>query len=552
MYLLKSSKCTDCGLCNEACPISKDPKIMNCRHCKDPPCKDACKYNAFYEASPGIYGIDPNICVGCGECAKACPYDAIVMEDGIAKKCDLCLDCVQACPLSALKVVESEDEKREKENILGWKRLSRGKKVNVYWPSIQEARLVRDILAIYSEAVKVKDVSIEEVIDALVADENIRLDEKQREKIIELVKIETVGLSALTPLIEDDNLEEIAVIGNEPVRIFERGKGWSETNIAFTSMDKVSELANKMASGLDRRLTLQEPRMNATLPDGSRLHAVMPPVSEAPSLTIRKFRKRPFSPRELAELGTVSADVLALIWLLMQGDLNILIAGSTGSGKTTMMNSIMSFIPKNERIILVEETPEVHVFHPHYVRLIVNKSRGITMKDLVEDTLRMRPDRVIVGEVRRFDEVKAWIDTTLAGQGKGSLATFHALSGREVLNRLRSMGVPETDMSALHLMLIMKRWKDKKEGKEVRKVVEVSEVEWNSGKSNYQAKPRILYQYDFGKRKLVKKNKSLLLKKLSDVMEINAKSELKKRSKFIERTSDDLLRAFNQISSMDR
>ncbi len=543
MYLEKIKKCTECGLCIEACPLSKDPRIMNCRHCLDAPCKEACKYNAFYESSPGVYGIDANLCVGCGDCAKACPYDAIVIENGIAKKCDLCLDCVRACPLQALKLVESEEEMQEKEEILGWKRIRKGKEIGMYWPSIQEARLIKDVLSIYSDAVKDLDVDIEEILDRVTEEDKIELEENQREEIIRLLKMEIGEFSVVSPLLEDENLEEIAVIGTDPIRVFHRKKGWLETNIAFTSMDKIIELANKMASSLDRRLTLQEPRINAVLPDGSRLHAVIPPVVKEPVITIRKFRKKPFSPREFIETKTISDEALALIWILMQVDMNVLIAGSTGSGKTTTLNGIMAFIPKQERVIAVEETPEVVLFHPHSVRLIVNKDRDIGMAELVEDTLRMRPDRVIVGEVRHVDEVKAWIDTTLAGQGKGSLATFHALSTQEAINRITSMGIPNTDLSALQLVLVQRRWTDYKTGQEVRKVTEISEIEWNE-----KVKIRKLYEYNFSRKKLVKKKGSKLFRRACQVLGLNRKTELKRRTKFLQGTDKDIFTAFDQIS----
>ena len=544
MYLLKDTKCKECYSCIEFCPESKDPKIMNCKHCPDAPCKEACDYNAFYEVAPGVYGIDPDICVGCGKCAEACPYDAIVMEDGIAKKCTLCGECVSHCPLHALKIAETDDEIKEKEGLLGWKRV-KGEDIGVYHPSIQEARFLDKFIKLHREFIKDKNEDIDTLMDEYIQATDTDLNETQIKKLTELAKMETSEFSIITPLLKRDDIEEISVITDEPIRIFKRGIGWVDTNVSITNEEKLIEIANKMASNLDRRLTLHEPRMNAALPDGSRIHAVIPPVSQRATLTIRKFRKRPFSPMDLSESNTLTLDALAYLWVTMQWGVNVVISGSTGSGKTTTLNSLLAFIPKNQRVIIIEETPEVFTLHPHHVRLIVNSERGIGMGELVEDSLRMRPDRVVVGEVRNIPEIKAWINTTLAGQGKGSIATFHALSGRETINRLLSMGIPKTDLSALNLIIVQRRWTNYTNNVEIRRVTEIIETELKENKIEL----RQIYMYNPNKDRLMRtKVKSELMSMISKFSGTNITKEVKQRKKFLDKSSHDLHTAFEQIN----
>ena len=178
------------------------------------------------------------------------------------------------------------------------------------------------------------------------------------------------------------------------------------------------------------------------------------------------------APRALVSVGTAGAGVMAFLGMCMECYLNVLVAGNTGSGKTSTLNSLFSFIPADERIILVEETPEISLPHRHLVRLSVCDELGVRMDELVSDTLRMRPDRVIVGEVRTPQESRAFVNTMLAGQGKGSYATFHAQTGREALTRLQSFGISAADLFALDLIVVQRRWAQK--GKLLRRVTEIA------------------------------------------------------------------------------
>jgi len=523
---LAIDKCSHCNACVEACDKKAN---WECRHCDDPECVRACPKKAFRELMPDVWAVMPERCDGCELCALSCPYNAIYV-DGYARKCDLCggsPKCVQRCPCG-LRLEETPEEIEETKRILGWEKAAGQYPTNAYFPNCQEARLASTVMQVFRELAKDNDAEIEETLDGYCEEAGIVLEAEQHSSLLRLLESELHGFSVLDALLADDSLEEITVSGiGEPIRVYKRGAGWLEADAAFNSPQKVTELINRMARPLGRRVTLQKPRLNASLPNGSRLHAAIPPVAETPCMTIRKFTKEPLSPAELVGNRTVSAEAMAFLSMAMQCDLNVIVAGSTGSGKTTTLNALSTFIPADERIIIVEETPEMAVPHEHCVRLTVNQELGLSMGELVNDTLRMRPDRVIVGEVRTSDEAKALVNTMLAGQGKGSLATFHALDSREAVNRLRALGISEHDLSALDLVVVQKRWDSYGNGerREYRRVTEISELD--------NAVPRKLFEYDAASDSLKRVGEGRVMKRMERTFRMDAKklrAELAKRA----------------------
>ena len=288
-------------------------------------------------------------------------------------------------------------------------------------------------------------------------EQGISIDDDQEEYLCRTTLLQTFGSGFLQPLLSDPSLEEIAVVGiGQPVFVFVRGKGWKKTDVAVTNADYFVALVNRLGRGLGRRLTAQQPRMNAVLEDGQRLHASMPPISPC-ELTIRKFSEQPLSPFDLLSLGTYDAKMLSLLSLCLQADLPVLVAGNTASGKTTTLNALLCFVPASERLLLIEETPELRLPHPHQVRLLPFEESGIGMAELVRDSLRMRPDRVVVGEVRTPSEVRALVESALSGQAKGCYATFHAQSSRDALLRMRAMGCLEADLEGVEVFIVQRR-----------------------------------------------------------------------------------------------
>ena len=208
----------------------------------------------------------------------------------------------------------------------------------------------------------------------------------------------------------------------------------------------------------------------------------------------------------------------------MQADCSLVIAGNTGSGKTTSLNAIFSFVPLNERIVVIEETPELKIPHKHVVKLTVCKEKGIEMHHLIEDSLRMRPDRIIVSEIRSAEETRAFINTLLAGQGKGSYATFHANSAKEAVKRLEFLGIRSVDIASIDLLLIQRRWPRaiNKRIFEERRIIEVAEL-------SEKAKLRMLYRFDYKKNRLIKTNKSRrIAEKIERTFGTNASKVIKK------------------------
>ena len=369
----------------------------------------------------------------------------------------------------------------------------------------------------------------------------VLLGKEQVEYLCLALERHVFGFGAMDFLLQDNEIEEIASIGvgeEKPVHVFHRRLGWLRTNLFFSNSDYARELVNRMARSVGRRLSMNSPMLNSTLPDGSRISAAINPVSfSGPSITIRKFGKLPFTPIQLVENNTFSAELMAFLWIAMQCDCSVLIAGNTGSGKTSSLNALLSFVPQNERIVVVEETPEIRLEHKHFVKLTVVKEQNIEMQDLIVESLRMRPDRIIVGEVRSKGEASAFIDTMLAGHGKGSYGTFHGQSVRESLNRMRCLGVLEIDLAAIGLIVVQRRWNKagKKGNSELRRVVEVAELEEESGKIN------TLFKFDYTKDRLEKCGESTrVFEKAVRSFSFDRKGwkkELLARKRFLEKNS---------------
>lgn len=370
----------------------------------------------------------------------------------------------------------------DREEMLGWRILKEGKyKLQLHRLSEEEEQLILAIEQVFKERARNEEIESkeksEELTQQLIYDyakeQGVYLEEKQVDYLTIAAAQHIYGFGFLDELLADERIEEISVVGLErPVYVYIRNKGWQTVNACFTDEKALMDTINKMAHSIGRRITLQNPRLDAILKEGSRLHASLPPLSQG-EITIRKFRMRPYSPVELVKNKTLYNRMLATLSLIMQGDQSLIIAGNTASGKTTLLNALFSFVPLDDRVLISEETPEINIPHTHQVRLVANKELGIPLRELVYDSLRMRPDRTIVGEVRNKDEVEALFDVLHGGQARGTYATIHAQSSHEALKRLERFGIEEWD--SIDWLLVQKRMlkfrKNKRE--EIRRVVEL-------------------------------------------------------------------------------
>ena len=311
------------------------------------------------------------------------------------------------------------------------------------------------------------------------------LDAAQREALVARVAERSFGLGPLEPLLRDPAVDEIMVNGPRAVFV-ERAGHVEPADVTFGTAEELGHVIERILAPLGRRVDEASPLADARLPDGSRVNVIIPPLSlDGPILTVRRFRRRGFTAAELVEQGTLTDALRAFLAGAVRGRINLLISGGTGSGKTTTLNALSAFIPADERIVTIEDAAELRLQQPHVVRLEARppnlEGRGeVTIRALVRNALRMRPDRIVVGEVRGAEALDMLSAMTTGHDG--SLSTIHAGSPEEALRRLETLalmadvGLPlaavrEQVAGAVDLVVHQARGRDGE-----RRVVEVAEV----------------------------------------------------------------------------
>jgi len=281
-------------------------------------------------------------------------------------------------------------------------------------------------------------------IGALVERECGLLDSDARAQLVAMVAERSFGLGPLEPLLGDPAVDEVMVNGPGAVWV-ERGGRVERAAVAFGSEAELRHAIERILAPLGRRVDEASPLVDARLPDGSRVNVVIPPLAlEGPILTIRRFRRRGFSADELVEAGTLNPPLRDFLAQCVRARLNLLVSGGTGSGKTTTLNALSAFIPEGERIVTVEDAAELRLRQPHVVRLESRpanlEGRGeVTIRGLVRNALRMRPDRIVVGEVRGAEALDMLAAMTTGHDG--SLSTVHAGSPEEAVRRVETLAL---------------------------------------------------------------------------------------------------------------
>ena len=332
--------------------------------------------------------------------------------------------------------------------------------------------------------------TIQDLFEQILAEENIVLSRPERARLFEQIAAEILGLGPLQPLLEDDTISEIMVNGPKNVYIERKGR-LHRVPVTFENNDHVMRIIDRIVAPLGRRIDESSPYVDARLQDGSRVNAVIPPISlVGPVLTIRKFSKNPITIEQLIQFGSITTEAVQFLKACVEARLNILISGGTGSGKTTLLNVMSSFIPNDERILTIENAAELQLRQEHVVTLESRppniEGRGeITIRDLVINALRMRPERIIVGECRG-GETLDMLQAMNTGHD-GSMTTAHANTPRDSLSRVETMclmagmdlpirAIREQVSSAIDLICQQERMRDG-----TRKVTTITEVSGMEG-----------------------------------------------------------------------
>lgn len=358
---------------------------------------------------------------------------------------------------------------------------------------------------------------VAETFDELVSQGKYSISRKERDELIDEIIDEIIGLGPLQSLVGRDDITEIMVNGPEDVYI-ETDEGVKTTDITFNDKEHLMNIIHKIVRPLGRRVDESQPYVDARLPDGSRVNIIIPPlVTEGPHITIREFKEDPLTIEDLIDYETMTSKMADFFEACVKSKLNILISGGTGSGKTTTLNCFSGFIPPDERILTIEDTLELQLQQPHVVSCEsrppnIEGEGEVTIRDLVKNSLRMRPDRIIVGECRG-PEALDMLQAMNTGH-EGSMTTIHSNGTREAIGRLETlvmmaeMELPQQVIrgqiaSAIHIILQQDRMQDG-----TRKITKVSEVTGIEGNKVQLSDIFVFEQQEFRDEKVIGRHKA--------------------------------------------
>jgi len=331
---------------------------------------------------------------------------------------------------------------------------------------------------------------VEEVVDRFLTSNGYAVTREERLHLVQEVNAEVEGFGPLEPYLADESITEVMVNGPDQVYVERRGK-IVRVDATFLNDEHVLRIIDRIITPLGRRIDKSSPRVDARLPDGSRVNAIIAPLSLiGPVITIRKFSARPYTVEDLVGFGTATAEMFEFLRVCVEGRLNVFVSGGTGSGKTTTLNVLSSFIPNDERIVTIEDAAELQLRQEHVVTLEsrppnIEGKGAVPIRELVRNSLRMRPDRVIVGECRS-GEALDMLQAMNTGHD-GSMSTGHANSPRDMLSRLETMvlmagvdlpvrAIREQIASAVDLIVHQARLKDG-----TRRITNITEVQGMEG-----------------------------------------------------------------------
>jgi len=432
------------------------------------------------------------------------------------------------------------------------------KKLNFIWETLMRSLEMR-----LDELDKNKaDIYLTEQVQQIIDNYELELDEVGKRKILYYIKRESLGFGKIDPLMRDPHIEDISCDGaGIPIFLYHRKYGSVKSNIVFKNEEELSYFVIRLAQKCGKHISIAEPMLDATMPDGSRIQMTLSTevTSKGSTFTIRKFRADPFTPPDLIKLNTVSAEIMAYYWLAVENRVNMLIAGGTASGKTTVLNAMSLFIPRDAKIVSIEETREINLPHPNWIPGVARTGFGevvqdklvgeIDMYDLMKAALRQRPEYILVGEIRGRE---AYVLFQAMATGHATYSTVHADSAKSLIHRLegKPIEIPRIMIQSLDVVSI--HITTRVNGKRVRRCKQIIEI-IDIDPTTKEILTNEVFRWDPVEDKFIYTGKSYVLEGIRarwDLSKEDITREIRQRTEILEWMAENNIRTFREVAKV--
>lgn len=403
---------------------------------------------------------------------------------------------------------------------------------------------------------------LNEKVDQIIEDYMLKIDSQSKKKIMYYLEKEFLGLGKLEVLMKDPNIEDISCDGSGVfIFLYHRRFGSLKSNVKFNDEDELTGFVVKLAQKCNKHISIAEPMLDATMPDGSRIQMTLSTevTTKGSTFTIRKFSEDPFSPPDLIEFNTMSSEMVAYMWLAVENGVNALIAGGTAAGKTSTMNAISLFIPRESKIVSIEETREINLPHPNWIPGVVRSGFGevvgnkvigeIDLYDLMKAALRQRPEYILVGEIRGKE---AYVLFQAMATGHTTYSTVHADSAQSLIHRLegKPIEIPRIMLQALDIVCIqvISRVKDKR-ARRCKQIIEIIDID----PTTKEILTNEVFRWDPIEDKFIYSGKSYILERIRAEKDISREemiSEIKNRAALLEWMNKNNIREFKKVATV--
>ena len=401
---------------------------------------------------------------------------------------------------------------------------------------------------------------LEDLVNQIIEEYEMIISDVSKKKILYYIKRESLAFSKIDPLMKDPNIEDISCDGaHVPLFLYHRKYGSLRSNIKFKDEEELSYFVVRLAQKCGKHISIAEPMLDATMPDGSRVQMTLSTevTAKGSTFTIRKFRADPFTPPDLIELNTMSAEILAYFWMAVENGVNTLIAGGTASGKTTILNALSLFIPREAKIVSIEETREINLPHPNWIpgvsrsgfgEIVADKMVGeIDMYDLMKAALRQRPEYILVGEIRGRE---AYVLFQAMATGHATYSTVHADSAKSLIHRLegKPIDIPRVMLQSLDVVSI--QITTRVQGKRVRRCKQVIEI-IDIDPTTKEILTNEAFRWDPVEDKFIYTGKSYIMEGIRARWDINKEQiteEIKRRAEILQWMCDSNVRSFKDVA----